>query len=157
MIRRQSWIFVVYFLFQHLMILFFCQLILNRVKLEHTVIYIKYIVGIVPLIYQPKTSIWNRMVISVSNSLKVLELVENDLEKIFLQKYLTLLLFASNLWKLKVNILEANNLKIRKLCKNPHQYILLLIMSHQPANFEGEGTWIANFWIDLKVENFLKI
>ena len=80
------------------------------------------------------------MVISVSNSLKVLELVENDLEKIFLQKYLTLLLFASNLWKLKVNILEANNLKIRKLCKNPHQYILLLIMSHQPANFEGEGT-----------------
>ena len=37
-----------------------------------------------------------------------------------------------------MNALEANNKKTRKLYKNPHQHILLLIMSHQPTNFEDE-------------------
>ena len=44
-----------------------------------------------------------------SNLLKVLELVENELEKTFFRKYLAILFFASDLSKLKVNVLEANN------------------------------------------------
>ena len=35
--------------------------------------------------------------------------VENDLEKIFFRKYLTIFVSASDLLKLKVNVLEANN------------------------------------------------
>ena len=54
------------------------------------------------------------------------------------KKYLTILLLASNLSRLKINVLEANNKKSRKLDKNPHQYILLLVMSHHPANFARE-------------------
>ena len=56
------------------------------------------------------------MVLPSSNSLKVVELVEKELEK--------------NLWRLYGKCLEANNYKTRKPYKNSHQYILLLIMSY---------------------------
>ena len=49
-------------------------MILNHVKLERAV---------VPSIFPLKTLISNKMVISTSNSLKVLGLVENELKNIF--------------------------------------------------------------------------
>ena len=81
--RRQNWIFVAYFLFQHLMNFIICLMILNRVKLELAVALIKYIASVVPLIVPPKKLIWNKMVLPSSNLLKVLELVENVLEQTF--------------------------------------------------------------------------
>ena len=56
-------------------------MILNCVKLGHTVIFIKYVASLVPLIFPPKTLISKEMVLATSNSLKVLELVENELKK----------------------------------------------------------------------------
>ena len=58
-------------------------MILNRVKLEHTVIFIKYFASVVPLIFPLKTLIRNKMVLPASNTLKDVEPLENDLEKIF--------------------------------------------------------------------------
>ena len=49
-------------------------MILNHVKLERAV---------VPSIFPLKTLISNKMVLSISNSLKVLGLVENELKNIF--------------------------------------------------------------------------
>ena len=70
-------------------------MILNCVKLGQTVIFIKYMASLVSLIFPPKTLIWKEMVVATSNSLKVLELVENELKK---EKWPT------NLWKgLKVD------------------------------------------------------
>ena len=46
---------------------------------------------------------------------------------------------------LKANVLEAANQKARKLYKNAHQYVLLLLISHQPAILDGEGSSHANF------------
>ena len=67
------------------------------------------------------------------------------------------MLLASNLLRLEVNVIEANNYKTRKLYKKPYKYILLLIMSHQATNFEGEGKWPRDFWKVLKVEHTLNI
>ena len=61
--------------------------------------------------------------LSASNSLKAIELIENELENTS-QKYSKILLFA----RLIVNVL------------NPHYYIILLMMSHQSANFGVEGS-----------------
>ena len=46
--------------------------------------------------------------------------------------------FAFDFSRLQVNVLEVNIKKTRKLYKNPHEYTLLLILNHQPANFRGE-------------------
>ena len=48
------------------------------------------------------------------------------------------ILFVSDLLKFKVNVSEANQKETRKLCKDLHQYIFLLRISHQPANFRDE-------------------
>ena len=56
-------------------------MILNHVKLEHEVIFIKRIASIVPTIFQPKTLIWSKLVLPGSNWSKVLEVVENEVEK----------------------------------------------------------------------------
>ena len=45
--------------------------------------------------------------------------------------------------------------ELEDLYGNPYQCVLLLLMSHQPAKFVGEGTWPASFWKDLKVETTL--
>ena len=54
--------FVFYFNIQW--ILFICLMVLNRLKLERAVIFIKYIASLVPLIILSYTLIWNKMVIS---------------------------------------------------------------------------------------------
>ena len=50
-------------------------------KLEHIVIFVNYTASIVLLIFPAKTLIWNKMVLPASNSLHVLDMVENELEK----------------------------------------------------------------------------
>lgn len=52
-------------------------------------------------------------------------------------------------------ILERLN-KTEKVFKNPHQPILSLIMSHQPAKFGGEWSRAVNVWKGLKVESTFK-
>ena len=88
---------------------FYLPNILNRLKRERTVIFIKYIATVIFLVFPPKTLISSKIMLPASNLLKVLELVENELEKTFFRKYLAILFFASDLSKLKVNVLEANN------------------------------------------------
>ena len=58
-------------------------MILNRVRLQHTVIFIRYIANEVALISPLKTLTKNKMVLLALNSLTLPELVENELEKTF--------------------------------------------------------------------------
>ena len=62
-------------------------MILNRVKLERGVTFIKEIAGVVLLIFTTKSLTWNKMVLLASKSLKLLELVEKKQEKTF-SKYI---------------------------------------------------------------------
>ena len=66
--------------------------------------------------------------------------------------YLTILLFACDLMRLKLNVLEVSKWKIAKLYRNPYQYIILLIMNYQPTNFGDEGSCPVNLGKILKVE-----
>ena len=52
--KRRNCIFVIYLLFQHLTN---CLLILNGVKLDPAVVFIKYTASVVPLIFPLKTLI----------------------------------------------------------------------------------------------------
>ena len=81
--KKQNLIFVVFFLFQHLMNSFYLPCGFNRSKLERVVIFMKNIAKVVPLIFTTKTLLWNKMVLPAAKLLKVIELVENELEKIF--------------------------------------------------------------------------
>ena len=83
-------------------------MILNRIKLERTVIFIKYIAVVVPLVFPPKILIWNTMVLPAVDFLKVLELVENGLEKTSSER-INNIFFTYDLSRLNVNALEANN------------------------------------------------
>ena len=58
-------------------------MILVHAKLERVVVLFKYIARVVPLISQSKILIWNKMVLLASNSMGVLELPDNELEKTF--------------------------------------------------------------------------
>ena len=58
------------------------------------------------------------MMLFFSNSLKVLDLVENKLETTFFESFWQCCFFASDLSRLKANVLEVDNLKTRKLYKN---------------------------------------
>ena len=59
---------------------------LNRGKLERAVTFMKYLAGIVSLIFQPKTLIWDKITFSASNSLNFAELVEKELVKSIFKK-----------------------------------------------------------------------
>ena len=59
---------------------------LNRGKLGRAVTFMKYLAGIVSLIFQPKTLIWNKITFSPSNSLNFAELVEKELVKSIFKK-----------------------------------------------------------------------
>ena len=58
-------------------------MILNCLKCDLAVISIESIASVVPLIFSPKTLISNKMLLPPTNSRKVLELVESELEKTF--------------------------------------------------------------------------
>ena len=55
-------------------------MILDHVKLDRAVVFTKYIASVVSLVFLQKTLIWNKIVLPVSNSMKVIELLENKLE-----------------------------------------------------------------------------
>ena len=54
---------------------------LNRVKLGHTVTFMKQLASVVSLIYLPKSLVWNKITFPESNKLNFAELVENVLMK----------------------------------------------------------------------------
>ena len=56
-------------------------MIFNHVNLESAVIFS----SVVPLIFPPQTLIWKKMVLPGSNSLQVLELMQTELKKTFLE------------------------------------------------------------------------
>ena len=51
---------------------------LNRVKLGHAVTFMKYLAGVVSLIFLAKTIIWRKIKFAVSNSLNLAELVVKE-------------------------------------------------------------------------------
>ena len=61
---------------------FICPMIYNCVKLEQAVTLVENIGTAVSLMFP----IWNKMVLPALNILKLLELVENELKKTFVQK-----------------------------------------------------------------------
>ena len=87
-------------------------MILNRIKLEleRAVIFIKYIAKVVPLIFSPKTLILNKLVLPVSNSLKVLQLVQNELQKTFSESIYQHLFLASDISRLEVGFLHSRRI-----------------------------------------------
>ena len=58
-------------------------MILNGVKQELAIIFIKYIAGVVFLITRSKILVWYKMLLPASNSLNLLKLVENELQMTF--------------------------------------------------------------------------
>ena len=54
---------------------------LNRVKLEGAVTFMKYLAGVVSLIFLRKTLISNKITFCLSNSLNLSDLLVNDLKK----------------------------------------------------------------------------
>ena len=51
---------------------------LNRVKLGRAVTFMKYLAGVVSLIFLTKAFIWNKITFPTSNSLNLAELVVNE-------------------------------------------------------------------------------
>ena len=100
---------------------------LDCVKLERAISFMEYLASVVSLIFLPKTLIWNKITFSLSNSLNLVELLVNELTK--------------NIFKKISNIQELITKKRHKFLKNPHHYILLLIMNHQSLSFGGKGSW----------------
>ena len=97
---------------------FWYLMTLNRVKLGRAVTFMKYLAGVVSLIFLRKTLISNKITFFLSNSLNLADLLVNDLKKSISKKNLS-----------------------RLLSKNSHQRSLLLIMNYQPLSFVGEGSW----------------
>ena len=58
----------------------------NGVKLGSAVTFMKYLAGVVSLIFLPKTLIWNKITFPASNSQNFAELVENELMKSISEK-----------------------------------------------------------------------
>ena len=70
---------------------------LNRVKLGRADTFMKYLASVVPLIFLPKTLIWNKIRYWLSNLLNLAELVLNDLTKSISKNNLPMFLFLSDL------------------------------------------------------------
>ena len=79
---------------------------LNRVKLGRAVTFIKYLAGVVSLIYLAKTLIWNRVTFPTSNSLNVADLV---ILIEYMRKKLQIFVFLFNLLLRNVKISRAYN------------------------------------------------
>ena len=79
---------------------------LNRVKLGRAVTFMKYLAGVVSLIYLAKTLIWNRVTFPTSNSLNVADLV---ILIEYMRKKLQIFVFLFNLLLRNVKISRAYN------------------------------------------------
>ena len=87
---------------------FICLMILSRVKLDRALMFIKYIISAIPLIFPPKTSIWKEngvvCIILAESSRAGEKWGRGDL----LRKYLTIL-FSTSISRLNISLLEDNN------------------------------------------------
>ena len=63
-----------------------CLITLNPVKLGHAVTFMKYLASAISLLFLAKTFIWNQIMFPASNSLTLVELVENEPMKSIYQK-----------------------------------------------------------------------
>ena len=81
---------------------------LNCVKLGRAVTFMKYLAGVVSLIFLAKTLIWNKITFPASNSLNLAELVVNEPMKSIYKK-LPIFLFLLDLSLLNVKISRAYN------------------------------------------------
>ena len=63
---------------------------LNRVKLGRAVTVLNYLTGVVSLVFLPKTLIWNKIMLWLSNLLNPAELVVNELTKIISKKFFSI-------------------------------------------------------------------
>ena len=87
---------------------FICLMILSRVKLDRALMFIKYIISAIPLIFPPKTSIWKEngvvCIVLAESSRAGEKWGRGDL----LRKYLTIL-FSTSISRLNISLLEDNN------------------------------------------------
>ena len=60
---------------------------LNRTKLGHAVTFMKYLAGVVSLIFLTKTLIWNKITFPASNLQNFAELAENEPLKSIYKKF----------------------------------------------------------------------
>ena len=63
---------------------------LNRAKLGRAVTFMKYLAGVVSLIFLPKNLIWNKIKFPASNVLNFAELVKNELIKSISKKFINI-------------------------------------------------------------------
>ena len=85
-------------------------MILNRVKIGRAVSFVKCLASVLYLIFLPKILIWNKITfLAFLKSLKLAELVKNELTKSIAKKNLPAFLFLSDLSLLNVKILRAYN------------------------------------------------
>ena len=98
---------------------------LDRVKVERSATFMKYLASVVSLIFLPKSLIWNKITWAYEE---------------YIQKNLPIFIFLSNLLLLNVKILRTYNERTRQLYKNPHRHIILLIINYQSWKSGGEGS-----------------
>ena len=82
---------------------------LNRVKLGRAVTFMKYLAGVVSLIFLPKTLIWNKITLRPSNLLNLAVLMVNEITKIIFKKKFSILFFLADLSLLTVKTSGAYN------------------------------------------------
>ena len=70
---------------------------LNSVKLGRAVTFMKYLAGVVSLIFLAKTLVWNKITFPPSNLQNFAELVENEPLKSIYKKNLPIFFFLSDL------------------------------------------------------------
>ena len=89
-------------------ILFIRRMTLNREKVGRSVSFVKYLSGVVSLMFLPKTLIWNKITFPASNLLNFAELGKMNLCRVS-PKNLSIFLFLSNLSPLIVRISRTYN------------------------------------------------
>ena len=103
--------------------------------------FMKYLLGVVSLIFPAKTLIWNRIMFPISKSLNLPEPVVNKPMKSIYKKKLPIFLpFLFDLSLLNVKLLRAYTQRSRQLFEILYQYSLLLIISYQSSSSGGEGS-----------------
>ena len=84
-------------------------MILNHVKLWRAVTFMKYFAGAVSLLFLPKTLPRNKMTFLVSNSLKLAELVVDELQETIFENIYHKFILIFNLSLINVKIVRAHN------------------------------------------------
>ena len=76
----------------------------NHVKLGSTITFMKYLASVVSLIFQPKTLIWNKIMLQASNSPNLAKLVVNEpMKSIYKEIYQYFFLFGLLLLHVKIS------------------------------------------------------